>query len=304
MKSKEQDIIEAAVRLFSEKGYTATSVDEIARESGMAKASFYKFFQSKEDVLIATVLEHGRMINERIERLYAGMEQSPEQKLNGFVQLHLSMMLESKIHSILMALHDKTILQNEKLLQACLQVEYQANRWCTDCLTDIYGEQVSIYVYDIIFMVRSLLMQYLFLPVIGLQPQTTNEELARFLAGLVDQMVKNMVKYKYKPIWDWKKVTMKPECVEQSPVFQGIMIHELLLAIKRHVDALAIGDEEKQELWQVLHSLEQEVIRTERRSGMIRALLNFISGYDELTEYARKLQQIVDLRQSSSHVTD
>lgn len=43
-----EDIIYAALSLFSEKGYDATSVDEIARESGMVKASFINTFKVKK----------------------------------------------------------------------------------------------------------------------------------------------------------------------------------------------------------------------------------------------------------------
>ncbi|KOS00709.1 TetR/AcrR family transcriptional regulator, partial [Paenibacillus polymyxa] len=39
MESKKNDILQAAIRLFSRKGYYSTSVEEIAKESGMAKAS-------------------------------------------------------------------------------------------------------------------------------------------------------------------------------------------------------------------------------------------------------------------------
>ncbi|WP_322902883.1 helix-turn-helix domain-containing protein [Paenibacillus campi] len=296
MKTKEQYIIEAAVRLFSEKGYTATSVDEIAKESGMAKASFYKFFQSKEDVLVATIVEHGRVIGEMIERLYAATDQSPEQRLSSFIELQLNNVMESKIHSIMVSLHDKSILQNEKLLHACLQVEYNTNQWCTDCLNRIYGSEVDPYVYDIIFMVRALLMQFMFLPIIGIKPQISIDQLSQMLTRLVDQMVTNMIQVQYQPIWNWQNVDMSPDRIEQSPVFQGILIHELLLGIKRTLPSLDIAEDERTELWQVLSSLEEEITRMERRSGLIRAMLEFLKSYNALNEYASKLQHVLSLR--------
>ncbi|WP_322923233.1 helix-turn-helix domain-containing protein [Paenibacillus campi] len=296
MKTKEQYIIEAAVRLFSEKGYTATSVDEIAKESGMAKASFYKFFQSKEDVLVATIVEHGRVIGEMIERLYAATDQSPEQRLSSFIELQLNNVMESKIHSIMVSLHDKSILQNEKLLHACLQVEYSTNQWCTDCLNRIYGSEVDPYVYDIIFMVRALLMQFMFLPIIGIKPQISIDQLSQMLTRLVDQMVTNMIQVQYQPIWNWQNVEMSPDRIEQSPVFQGILIHELLLGIKRTLPSLEIAEDERTELWQVLSSLEEEITRMERRSGLIRAMLEFLKSYNALNEYASKLQHVLSLR--------
>ena len=44
-------IISAAVELFREKGYTATSVKDIADKLGVTKAGLYYYVQSKEEIL-------------------------------------------------------------------------------------------------------------------------------------------------------------------------------------------------------------------------------------------------------------
>ncbi|MMZ66194.1 Biofilm operon icaADBC HTH-type negative transcriptional regulator IcaR [compost metagenome] len=51
IKDKPGIILENALRLFGEKGYESTTVDEIAKESGLSKPSFYKYFDSKENLL-------------------------------------------------------------------------------------------------------------------------------------------------------------------------------------------------------------------------------------------------------------
>lgn len=45
-------IIDAALRLFSEKGYEATTVTEITEAAGVAKGTFFNYFKAKEDLLI------------------------------------------------------------------------------------------------------------------------------------------------------------------------------------------------------------------------------------------------------------
>lgn len=55
------DILAAATRLFSEQGYHAASMQDIAVATGMRKASLYHHVRSKEDLLFAI---HDQMIDE------------------------------------------------------------------------------------------------------------------------------------------------------------------------------------------------------------------------------------------------
>lgn len=48
--AREGAILQAVNRLLSEKGFDAMTVDEVAAEVGIAKASLYKHFSSKEDL--------------------------------------------------------------------------------------------------------------------------------------------------------------------------------------------------------------------------------------------------------------
>lgn len=47
------EIIEAAIRVFIEKGYEGTSMDAIAKASGISKGGIYHHFASKDEVLLA-----------------------------------------------------------------------------------------------------------------------------------------------------------------------------------------------------------------------------------------------------------
>lgn len=50
MDIKKQQILEAALNLFMEKGYPKTSMQDIAAECNISKATLYKFFDSKEEI--------------------------------------------------------------------------------------------------------------------------------------------------------------------------------------------------------------------------------------------------------------
>jgi AcrR family transcriptional regulator len=65
-----EEILDAAIRVMSERGFEATSVADIARESGLPNSSIYWHFNSKAGIL-AAVMERGA------ERFFASSENPP-----------------------------------------------------------------------------------------------------------------------------------------------------------------------------------------------------------------------------------
>jgi len=54
-KRRRQEVIDVAARIFNEKGYEATSIQEIAEEVGILKGSLYYYIDTKEDLLFSVI---------------------------------------------------------------------------------------------------------------------------------------------------------------------------------------------------------------------------------------------------------
>jgi AcrR family transcriptional regulator len=50
-----QDLIDAGLSLFLERGIEAVTIDEVARKAGMAKGNFYRYFRDKADLVDAVI---------------------------------------------------------------------------------------------------------------------------------------------------------------------------------------------------------------------------------------------------------
>src|SRR5256885_15980978 len=62
-------LVEAATRLFAEKGYENASVSEVVAAAGVTKGSMYHYFQAKDDLLLEIYQQVLAMQMDRLERL-------------------------------------------------------------------------------------------------------------------------------------------------------------------------------------------------------------------------------------------
>lgn len=54
-RDKRADIVNAGIRVFSRKGFSRTSVEDILQEANVARATFYSYFDSKRDLFLELV---------------------------------------------------------------------------------------------------------------------------------------------------------------------------------------------------------------------------------------------------------
>ena len=66
--STKDRITEAALQLFSEKGYLGASMSDIAKRVGISKAALYKHFASKQEILDRIVARMDELDSERSQR--------------------------------------------------------------------------------------------------------------------------------------------------------------------------------------------------------------------------------------------
>ncbi|MBV1880677.1 MAG: TetR/AcrR family transcriptional regulator [Pseudomonadales bacterium] len=66
MRKKEEAVLHAATKLFSEHGYHAVGVDRIISESNVAKMTFYKYFPSKITLIERVLIRRDKILRENI----------------------------------------------------------------------------------------------------------------------------------------------------------------------------------------------------------------------------------------------
>ena len=68
--AREQDMLDAAVKLFCENGFEKTSMEDLAKESEYTKKTIYRYFTCKEDLFFAVILQGNRTLSDMIAKSY------------------------------------------------------------------------------------------------------------------------------------------------------------------------------------------------------------------------------------------
>lgn len=133
------ELIDAAQALIFERGYEATSVDEIIARAGISKGAFYHYFPSKEAVLEALA---ERMAQQAVEGARAFLE---DPSLNAFERLHgflrQNRRLKVQQASEILALFEALFRQENLALYH--QVHARISRVLVPVLAGIIGEGIA-----------------------------------------------------------------------------------------------------------------------------------------------------------------
>jgi AcrR family transcriptional regulator len=81
-----REMLTAAIKLFSEKGYHSVSMQEIAKKSEFAIGTLYKFFKNKEDLYKSIIMEQADIFHEALTEALEEEDDEIE-KLRKYVQV-------------------------------------------------------------------------------------------------------------------------------------------------------------------------------------------------------------------------
>lgn len=142
---REDAIVNAVNRLLATKGYDAMTVDEVAAEAGMAKASLYKMFGSKEElagVAMVGVLDRAlafvEQLRTRAEALSAiGQRVPPIDQLKAVTRWAMATQLEGEMPSL--PSHNSSLsasLQsNDAYMDRLISLSNRLSIWITEAQT-------------------------------------------------------------------------------------------------------------------------------------------------------------------------
>ena len=100
-----QEILRTAARLFQQRGYDATSMNDVAAALKLSKGGLYHHFQSKDEILFEIMNHAMDITEERVLGPVRGIA-NPEERLRALIRLHIEVVLSPRDREITVMLHE------------------------------------------------------------------------------------------------------------------------------------------------------------------------------------------------------
>ncbi|UOQ95209.1 TetR/AcrR family transcriptional regulator [Halobacillus shinanisalinarum] len=164
MEDKSIFIIEQSIKLFAKKGFSATSVQEIANECGISKGAFYLHFKSKDALLLDVFYHYSRQIQLKTDEIQA-KDLNPREKFIKKLAVTFKEIIEHR-EFIIMQIREQAIPFNDDIERFLQHMRFNSYYFYKKNLMDIYGEDIKECVWEITLLLQGIFKAYIDLIII------------------------------------------------------------------------------------------------------------------------------------------
>jgi hypothetical protein len=191
MNDRKQHVINKAHQLFIEKGFQATSIQDIIDFSGISKGTFYNYFSSKNELLIAIFSSLHQKINDERNRLLVGKSPSDIEIFIRQVELHMEFNRRNK----LLVLFEEVFVSNDPILKQFLKrTQIMYVNWIFNRFVDLFGKSKQPYLLDCAIMFIGMLHQNIHFHFLANEKDSSIKHVIRYTVGRLEIMVDEIVK--------------------------------------------------------------------------------------------------------------
>ena len=193
MNERKRNVVNAAQRLFIEKGFQNTSIQDILEEAKISKGTFYNYFNSKRECLIAIIDNGFEEMKIRRRKLLVSQEgqdvNSPE-----FLVEQLAIPMQVNRDENLIPIYEAIFQSGDPELQRFVIRNYlEEMDWLALRIVDLYGEEARPYCYDCTILLHGMQKQMITAWRIIRKEPFDVKEIMRYVLKRMDAVVKGLI---------------------------------------------------------------------------------------------------------------
>lgn len=289
---KKEEIIQAAVSFFAEKGYSSTSMQEIAKDCGVSKGTLYNLFESKEDLLIQVFdYSHEKML-ENINVVDFESSLSPKEKLIKKIVMQFDIVLKNK-NFITMLLRTFNPENSPQITTLINKIHVTMTNWHKNSILEAFGNKTEPYLWDFTLILQGIVKEY---TVLAIQSgkNIDSQETARFIVERLEILINHT--QDVKPILTSDDMTeydaFADDIVLRTPKEQ---IHRYLDDAEREIKRSSLPVHVLEERVSVIKYLREELTKHVPRKFMVTSLLLYLNEIEECKLFVKRIQIILDV---------
>ncbi|OLS35148.1 TetR family transcriptional regulator [Bacillus sp. MRMR6] len=191
MNDRKQHVIKMAHQLFIDKGYQATSIQDILDYSGISKGTFYNYFSSKSELLIAIYKSIYKKLQKERNEILIGQNPSD---IEIFIKQMEMQMITNRKHKLI-TLYEEVMASNDVDLKQYIQrSRLNSLRWLYGRFIDLFGEAKKTYLLDCAIMFTGLLQHNLQYNRMALESGEQISHVVRYSVKRLVKMVDDVTK--------------------------------------------------------------------------------------------------------------
>jgi AcrR family transcriptional regulator len=288
MKDRKQHVIKMAHQLFIDKGFQATSIQDILDSSGISKGTFYNYFSSKNELLIALFTTLYKQMEKERNELLIGKDPSD---IEIFIR-QMELQLELNRSNNLSTLFEEVFVSNDEELKQFIKIgSFRSLRWVYERFVAIFGEDKKPYLLDCASMFMGILNQsYKNYSLVEKPPHT----ISRVVRYSVNRIVKTVEEVSHSG-----EQLLQPELLEawgpdgrKKDISFQKNLHRCILSLRK---ALKHGEDSSKFL-ELLDFIYDELTNTkEPRKAIIESVLSSLTSLEVkgLLEGTTELEKLV-----------
>lgn len=288
---KQKEIIESAIKLFAENGFTNTSIQEIVNDCGISKGAFYNYFPSKEALHIAIFEYYFEQMRARTHEI-DNEQLPPREKLTKQMSVPFEQLTQQK-DFFMVYMREQSFSINKELRQVMEKTQFEMLAWYETNLKEVYGEKIADYTGDIIMLIEGIRSSYL--AAILIQDLQIDATLVpTFIMNRIDDMVDSFVKGE-EPIMKRNILNIFTQN-SLGALAATEKVSSLLEDMQEQLEVMDFNDEQKNGLSGVINFLKCELEKPAIEKYTFQGMLANLKTVKEFDIYREKIANLLGLQ--------
>ncbi|TDQ36108.1 TetR/AcrR family transcriptional regulator [Aureibacillus halotolerans] len=284
MNDKKRQIIDAAIELFGQKGYHATSMQDIAMKSGVSKGGLYLHFSSKKALNLALFNDYIDAVKQSLAEIVQDTGLSEREQFEAQLAVIFDKVRENNqfifFHaSDCVRLHDV----QPGLFQLLEETRIDLMESQVASIKALFPEDAHPYAYDLGMMLEGLILSYMkdyLLESVNIDSLT----LAQYLLRRIEDIVKGLIQQNENVLFHHDLFQKQ----KRSPAINA------LRELEEELGECTLTEDQCQDVKVAINVIQHELQKTVPQRVVLQGMLSILNDIEQLFPYKEKILHAFD----------